>query len=241
MSNLARFDRDGLELLIDEQTGEVFASMSATARMCGCEVTQIRQLKGVSESLKTLPAKDKRGVVRDTKLLSEELIKKCIAKYNPDLLLKCVDAGLRVFLHSLAGYKYQMVQPEPEHQLPTNYLDALKALVASEEAKTEIEKQLALAETEIAVLEGSLEQAVEVIDELFDYSSIVRVAKYNNCSEARFSWHKLKAASISLNLEVKRVPCPRFGSKNLYSHLAWRNAYPQTKLPDNCLGISIIG
>lgn len=33
MSNLTRFDQNGLELIIDTSSGEVFASQSATALM----------------------------------------------------------------------------------------------------------------------------------------------------------------------------------------------------------------
>lgn len=117
------------------------------------------------------------------------------------------------------------INPEPQHQLPQTYLEALKALVASEE-------QRALAEAENAILEQANHALSEAVDELFDYSSIIRVAKYNSVSEKSFSWHRLKAASMKLGCEIKRVPCPRFGEKNLYSHDAWRLAYPGASLPE---------
>jgi hypothetical protein len=76
------------------------------------------------------------------------------------------------------------------------------------------------------------EQLSEAVDELFNYSSIVRVAKFNGISETRFKWHRLKTVSNQMGLEIKKVPCPRFVEKNLYSHDAWRVAYPGIALPE---------
>ncbi|MFA9202055.1 MAG: KilA-N domain-containing protein [Candidatus Nanopelagicaceae bacterium] len=98
-------------------------------------------------------------------------------------------------------------------------------LLAAEIELEKAEEQLALAQTEIEV-------QAEIIDELFDYSSIIRVAKYNKCDEKAFTWRKLKAASITLGLEIKSAPCPRYGTKLLYPHEAWEYVYPEAKLPE---------
>ena len=108
---------------------------------------------------------------------------------------------------------------------PQTYIEALKALVASEEEK----ERLAIEKEQ---LETENEKLAEAVDELFDYSSIIRIAKYNNCSEKNFKWRVLKGYSEKMNLEIKKVPCPRFGEKNLYSHDVWRVAYPEYKLPE---------
>ncbi len=115
----------------------------------------------------------------------------------------------------------QPVQP----QLPQTYLEALKALVAAEEQRTLLEAEKALLEKTNLVL-------AETVDELFDYSSILRVAKFNGVSEKVFSWHRLKAVSEQLGAEIKRVPSPRFEYQNLYSHDVWRVAYPNVRLPE---------
>lgn len=81
-------------------------------------------------------------------------------------------------------------------------------------------------------LQKENEQLSEAVDELFNYSSIIRIAKFNNCSEKEFSWRKLKSLSKAMNVEIKKVPCPRFETKNLYSHDVWRFAYPNYKLPE---------
>ena len=114
---------------------------------------------------------------------------------------------------------------EAEVAAPQTYLEALKALVAKEE-------QRILLEEENRLLQEANEHLSEAVDELFDYSSIIRVAKFNNVSEKTFSWRKLKAASNVMNLEIKKVPCPRFEYKLLYSHDAWRYCYPEMRLPE---------
>jgi phage regulator Rha-like protein len=108
---------------------------------------------------------------------------------------------------------------------PGSYKEALKALVAEIEAKEQLE-------AENALLEQENHQLSEALDELFDCSSIIRIAKFNLVSESNFSWHRLKAVSIQMNLEIKKVPCPRFVTKNLYSHDVWRVAYPTMRLPE---------
>jgi len=120
-----------------------------------------------------------------------------------------------------------MIASQP--QLPQTYLQALEALVIAEKAK-------ALLKAEKELLEKENQQLAEAVDELFNYSSIIRVAKFNNVSEKNFSWRRLKVISDEMRIEIKRVPCPRFESKNLYSHDVWRVAYPGVKLPETiCL------
>lgn len=109
--------------------------------------------------------------------------------------------------------------------LPQSYLEALKALVASEEEKE-------LLKTQNVILEEQNYHLSEALDELFDYSSIIRIAKFNKVSESKFSWHRLKAVSQQMGYEIKKVPCPRFETKNLYSHDVWRVAYPEISLPE---------
>ena len=107
---------------------------------------------------------------------------------------------------------------------PQTYLEALKALVASEEEKQRLSQ-------EKEILQQESERLTEVVDELFGYSSIIRVAKFNNVSETKFSWQKLKRKSQQIGEEIKKAPCPRYGVKNLYSHKAWQSCYPKIKLP----------
>ena len=109
-----------------------------------------------------------------------------------------------------------------------------KPKTALELAKEQVKllEQIELQQQIIDNQEKDLLRQSEVIDELFDYSSIIRIAKFNNVPESIFKWQTLKAASQKMNLEIKKVPCPRFGEKNLYSHDTWRFCYPSIKLPE---------
>jgi hypothetical protein len=112
-----------------------------------------------------------------------------------------------------------------QHALPQTFAEAL--LLAAKQAQA-----IELQQAQITILESDNLRQSEAIDELFEYSSILRIAKFNGCDEKAFAWHKLKAASQALRDEIKKVPCPRFGIKNLYSHDAWRLAYPEYRLPE---------
>lgn len=104
-TNLTRFDNNGLELLIDRSNGAVFATQGMLANICKVKSQQIAQFRGHSDLIKTLPVEDSRGITQESKLYPEELILDCIVKFNPELLKELINAGLRVYLHRLAGYE----------------------------------------------------------------------------------------------------------------------------------------
>ena len=110
----------------------------------------------------------------------------------------------------------------------------LKPKTALELAREQVKllEQIELQQSIIDDQETDLLRQAEVIDELFNYSSIIRVAKFNNVSETKFNWRMLKAVSIEMKLEIKRVPDPRFQYKNLYHHDVWRFTYPEYQLPE---------
>ena len=115
---------------------------------------------------------------------------------------------------------------------PQTYIEALKALVAVEEAKEQLKLQNSILESQVSDLEEDNERQSEIIDEVYNYSSIIRVAKFNKVNEKMYSWRKLKATSEVLKLDILQAPCQRYGTKNIYSHEAWRIAYPEAKLPE---------
>lgn len=107
MNDLQRFDNSGIELIINTKTGEVFATQGMLAKICNQEQTSIRyhlQKWGVGESLKDISVKDSKGVEQLSKLYNEEAIYEILAKYKPELLVQCAKAGIRVYLHTLAGF-----------------------------------------------------------------------------------------------------------------------------------------
>lgn len=122
--------------------------------------------------------------------------------------------------------------------LPQTYIEALEALLESEKEKERLRLEAESLAQENGELMEEVEQLTEVVDELFDYSSIIRIAKFNNVSETRFNWRTLKRAATRLKLEIKKAPCPRYQTKNLYPHAAWMLAYPWVKLPE-CTSIVV--
>lgn len=223
-SNIVRYDgNDGLELYIDEETGLAYAHVKAIERMFAGKTsvgTLNNRLRGAQKELVKTAEIQTAGGMQGAQLYPASVVFKLALEFNPDLAEAMGACGANVYLCGLAGYQTSITPPQPKTALQ----------LAKEQVK--LLEQLELKDLQIKLLEEAHERQAEVIDELFDYSSIIRIAKYNGCDEKAFSWHKLKSASITLGTDIKKVPCPRFGTKNLYSHDAWRLAYPVYKLPE---------
>ena len=138
MSNLQRYDNNGLELIIDTTTGESFASISGYARMSNLDKSAIsRRLQGRELSESKTAKIYTNGGLQTVSLISENLIAEWLPRDNPKLATQMIKLGVRMFLHNLAGYSVTTTAI----QTPTTYLEALKALVASEESKLLLEAE----------------------------------------------------------------------------------------------------
>jgi hypothetical protein len=226
MSELSIFNTEsGIELVINTTTGEAFATQAGYSRMSGANKSTISmRMKGVQDSSLKQAEIVTGGGMQRVQLIPAKLVFKWLIKDNPELAAEMGEVGATVYLHKMAGYKVTSTAVA-QSQLPQTYLEALKSLVKAEE-----ERQLLQAMNEQLEQENQL--LAEAVDELFDYSSIIRIAKFNGCDEKVFNWRKLKTICTIKGLEVKQVPCPRFGTKNLYPHDAWRYVYPEAKLPE---------
>jgi phage anti-repressor protein len=100
-----------------------------------------------------------------------------------------------------------------QNLLPATYIDALKALVASEEAKEQALLQV-----------GNLNT---VLDNLLDWVSIIKIARFNKVKENYFNWRVLKAKSEELGYSIKKAESPRFGYQNLYHLTVFKACYPE--------------
>lgn len=135
---LTRFEQDGIEVFINEITGEAFANQNAIARMSGITKQAINQhlaAKGVNlKGVKTLEVPTHRGF-QVSSLFNEDAIEQILyyyafeskaanqtAKQNYRSLAK---AGARLFLYGLAGYQIKLEQRKPAKSNP-NYLPARK-------------------------------------------------------------------------------------------------------------------
>ncbi len=222
-----RFDSDGLELVVDTASGKAYASLSAAARMLGISQPAISKKKGHNQINVIIAEIETEGGLQGVNLIDSETLYDMALDHNRDLAKKMGAAGANVYMLGLAGYKASI-----ESKVPQTYGEAL-----IEAGKLAIENERLIKESElknaqIEILEAETERQAEIIDELFDYSSIIRIAKYNGCDEKAFNWRSLKAASVVLKLEIKQAPCSRFVTKNLYHHDAWRLAYPGYRMPE---------
>lgn len=97
------------------------------------------------------------------------------------------------------------LKPKP----PQTYLEALKALVAAEEAKEELQAQLDVSK---------------------DWYSIKRVAAMNGVDWKTFNWRRLKEKSIELGYGIKKIFDANYGEVNTYHRDAWEAAYPEYEI-----------
>lgn len=118
--SLQRFDQDGIELIINTETGESFASQAGYARMSGVDYSTIRkrvERLGVTfEPLKRSQIETVDGF-RAVTLIPEDLICQWLIKDNHKLALKVMQLGVRLFLHTIAGFQVKSEAIETNKQL----------------------------------------------------------------------------------------------------------------------------
>ena len=102
---LEKFERDGLELVINLLNGEVFSSHLGIVRMVEAPETTLRDFAN-SRKMGTFKAKipTNKGM-RMARLYNEDEIYLFFEEFKPSLLKQCSKCGLRVYLHHLAGFQ----------------------------------------------------------------------------------------------------------------------------------------
>lgn len=119
MSSLARFDTEsGIELVINTDTGEAFASQAGYARMSGVSKQTIskRCLQGVNFQRVKMAEIETPGGLQGVNLIPAELVFEWLIKDNPSLAKEMGVVGATVYLHTLAGFKVSsdaVVVPTP--------------------------------------------------------------------------------------------------------------------------------
>jgi len=129
------------------------------------------------------------------------------SRLNTALLMRIID-------------RWQELENQSKPAMPTTYIAALEALVASEKAK------------ELALLQVD-ELQVE-LDESRAYCTIKRFAFYNKVDWKDLSWKKLKAAHIRITGEdVHKIFDANFPEGvNAYHKEAFAEVYPTLEYPD---------
>jgi Rha family phage regulatory protein len=122
-------------------------------------------------------------------------------------------SGYSAVLRAKIINRWEELETKKQNLLPATYIDALKALVASEEAKEQALLQV-----------GNLNT---VLDNLLDWVSIIKIARFNKVKENYFNWRLLKAKSEELGYSIKKAESPRFGYQNLYHLTVFKACYPE--------------
>jgi len=100
---------DGIEVIINTTTGESFCSIKGYARLSGVSKQAIS--KRISKLERVNPGSPKIAEVQTAKgkqrvnLIPESLIAEWITKDNPAIATKMLQAGIKLFLYGIAGYK----------------------------------------------------------------------------------------------------------------------------------------
>lgn len=163
MSSLSVFKSDnGIEIIINQQTGESFCSVSGYARMSGLSQPAItKRVKKLDNSNLVKNAEIDTGYgVKLHNLLTEDLITDWIVDDNPAMAKQLLKAGVRIFLHKLAGYKVTskavQVQPQTSAEM---FLMVAQQLVEQERKTKELEAKLLRIET-------AQQEAIASLDEI---------------------------------------------------------------------------
>lgn len=131
----------------------------------------------------------------------------------------------------------EIEKPKQEIALPETYLEALKALVVSEEEKILIaherdeairtkamigSKREATAMAK-ASAESKRAKALEIkLDESNEYATLKRMEIYYKRS---FSWRLLKKSSIEMGLSMLKAQDANYGEVNTYHKDVWKSVY----------------
>ena len=129
-------------------------------------------------------------------------------------------SGYNLKLRAAIIDRWQELENQSKPSLPTTYIAALEALIASEKAK------------ELALLQVD-ELQVE-LDESRAYCTIKRFAFFNKIDWRDLSWKKLKAAHIRITGEdVHKIFDANFpDGVNAYHKEAFAEVYPTLEYPD---------
>lgn len=105
--NLTRFDgENGIELVIDTNTGQSFATVSGYARMSGKHQTTIsKRLRRMNDRVSNQAEIQTETGLKVCELIDENLICEWLPKDNPEMATQLMKLGVRMYLHVVAGFK----------------------------------------------------------------------------------------------------------------------------------------
>ncbi|MGL5059047.1 MAG: hypothetical protein ACRC62_03615 [Microcoleus sp.] len=123
--SLTRYEANGLELFVDQETGRAYAHQAAMKRMFGIESkggTLSRRLEGVSkDNTKTVEIQTAGGM-QGVSLYSSEAVFEQALEFCPDIAKKMGAVGANVYMCGLAGYKISVTADNALKRLEKQFL-----------------------------------------------------------------------------------------------------------------------
>lgn len=110
MTSLTRYDSNGIELVINTQTGEAFATLAGYSRMANLAKNALanrlsRGYKGVHKKDLKKAEVQTPGGLQGVHLIPADLVFDWLFEDNPELARAMGKVGATVYMHQLAGYK----------------------------------------------------------------------------------------------------------------------------------------
>ena len=200
--------------LIAAQSSEMTMSSLEIAKLTGKEHFNV--LVDIRKMLEELELGDLK--FQDTYLSAQKKQMPCFNLPKRECFI--LVSGYNLKLRAAIIDRWQELENQSKPSMPTTYIAALEALVASEKAK------------ELALLQVD-ELQVE-LDESRAYCTIKRFAFFNKIDWRDLSWKKLKAAHIRITGEdVHKIFDANFPEGvNAYHKEAYAEVYPTLEYPD---------
>ena len=225
MSSLTVFKtNDGIELVIDTQTGEAFATQAGYSRMSGKASSTISErLKGVRSDYIRMAEILTAGGLQGVRLIPAKLVYKWLLKDNIGLAEAMGEVGATVYIHQLAGYKITSIEkPQSTADMLLMYAQAFKEQeqrLQSVEAKlVEVQEISEIHELEIAANTCELERFKNGHGNWYSIIGYASLKNIKDVSIAKASALGRKASAIARanNIKPEVIPDPRFGTVQCY-------------------------
>ena len=170
-SSLQRFDQDGIELIINTETGESFATVRGYARMSGkTHTTILRRLKVVDSDVLNHAQIQTAGGLQTVALIPEDLICQWLPKDNPAMASQVLKLGVRLFLHTIASFQIKSDAIETNKQLESQIAELTAKIEKLDYREVDYIDEILGLKDRIKELESensTLEEQIELIGEYY--------------------------------------------------------------------------
>lgn len=168
-SSLQRFDHDGIELIINTETGESLATIRGYSRMSGkTHTTILRRLKVVTPDVLNHAQIQTAGGLQGDVLIPEDLICQWLPKDNPAMTSQVLKLGVRLFLHTIAGFQVKSDAIETNKQLESQIVELTTKIDKLDYKKVDYIDEILVLKDQIKGLESenfTLEEQIEFLKE----------------------------------------------------------------------------